>query len=157
RLPAGPGHPARLRRLTGASWTIRMDRHPPDRPEGAPSVMAGHDYVHGYSGREEDRLLDQAGALTELLHGDTAYPPRARVLEAGCGVGAQTVPLATRSPGASILSIDLSGESVAAARRRVRAAGAGNVAFQQADIYALPCAPESFDHVFACFVLEHLP
>src|SRR5262249_36792288 len=124
---------------------------------GRASVMAGPVSVQGYSGREEDRLLDRAGALTELLHGDTRYPAGTRVLEAGCGVGAQTVTLATRSPGASILSIDLSGESVAAARRRVRAAGAGNVAFQQADIYALPCAPESFDHVFACFVLEHLP
>ena len=31
-----------------------------------------------------------------------------------------------------------------------------NVQFQQADIFALPFAPESFDHVFVCFVLEHL-
>ena len=29
--------------------------------------------------------------------------------------------------------------------------------FQQADIFALPFQPESFDHVFVCFVLEHLP
>ncbi len=30
------------------------------------------------------------------------------------------------------------------------------MAFQQADIFALPFAAESFDHVFVCFVLEHL-
>ncbi len=29
--------------------------------------------------------------------------------------------------------------------------------FLRADIRALPFAPESFDHVFVCFVLEHLP
>ena len=28
--------------------------------------------------------------------------------------------------------------------------------FQQADIFSPPFAPESFDHVFVCFVLEHL-
>ena len=36
------------------------------------------------------------------------------------------------------------------------AAGLTNVQFQQADIFALPFAAESFDHIFVCFVLEHL-
>jgi ubiquinone/menaquinone biosynthesis C-methylase UbiE len=36
------------------------------------------------------------------------------------------------------------------------AAGVTNVRFHQADIFALPFTPESFDHVFVCFVLEHL-
>jgi SAM-dependent methyltransferase len=31
------------------------------------------------------------------------------------------------------------------------------VRFEQADIFALPFARASFDHVFICFVLEHLP
>ena len=119
-------------------------------------MSAEQEYVHGYSEREQDRLLDQANALTELLHCDTHYPAGAKVLEAGCGVGAQTVTLATRSPGASILSVDISRESLAAAQERTRAAGVGNVEFQQADVYSLPFPPESFDHVFVCFVLEHL-
>jgi hypothetical protein len=42
------------------------------------------------------------------------------------------------------------------AKRRTDAAGITNVRFQQADIFGLPFAPESFDHVFVCFVLEHL-
>ena len=115
------------------------------------------DYVHGYSGREATRLVDQAMTLTELLHHDTHYPAGARVLEAGCGVGAQTVTLAARSPGAAVLSIDIASASIAAARERIRAAGVTNVTFQQADLYALPFAPRSFDYVFVCFVLEHLP
>ena len=32
--------------------------------------------------------------LVELLHSDTAYPAGSQVLEAGCGVGAQTITLA---------------------------------------------------------------
>jgi len=37
------------------------------------------------------------------------------------------------------------------------AAGINNVIFQQGDIFLLPFAPDSFDHIFVCFVLEHLP
>lgn len=113
-------------------------------------------YVHGYDARENERLGDQAGTLVDLLHHDTGYPAGSAVLEAGCGVGAQTVALAARSPGARITSVDVSAESVAEARARVRAAGFEHVGFAQADIFALPFAPGSFDHVFLCFVLEHL-
>lgn len=119
-------------------------------------MTAGHDYVHGYSGGESARLVDQATTLTDLLHRDTVYPAGSLVLEAACGVGAQTVTLATRSGGARILAVDISAESLAAARRRVKSAGVENVVFQQADLYTLPFPPETFDHVFVCFVLEHL-
>jgi len=113
-------------------------------------------YVHGYDARENERLRDQAGSLVELLHSDTSYPAGSVVLEAGCGVGAQTVTLAQRSPGAQFMSIDISPVSLAEAKRKAEQAGVSNVQFQQADIFALPFAPESFDHVFVCFVLEHL-
>jgi SAM-dependent methyltransferase len=113
-------------------------------------------YVHGYSQREGTRLVDQATTLTELLHGDTRYPPGSAVLEAGCGVGAQTAILARNSPGARFTCVDLSAESLAAARARFRAEAAGDVTFQQADIFELPFPEEHFDHVFLCFVLEHL-
>ena len=113
-------------------------------------------YVHGYAARESERLNDQAGALVELLHHDTVYPAGSRVLEAGCGVGAQTVTLAARSPGARFTSVDLSPASVAEAARRVEEAGLANVDVRQADLFDLPFAAGAFDHVFVCFVLEHL-
>jgi ubiquinone/menaquinone biosynthesis C-methylase UbiE len=113
-------------------------------------------YVHGYDQRENIRLQDQASTLVELLHADTSYPPGSRVLEAGCGVGAQTITLAGNSPQAHFISIDISAFSVAQAKKEVERAGFTNVSFQQADIYQLPFGPESFDHLFVCFVLEHL-
>jgi SAM-dependent methyltransferase len=113
-------------------------------------------YVHGYSAQETTRLADQATTLTELLHGDTRYPAGATVLEAGCGVGAQTVILAANSPEAAFTSIDVSATSLDAARRAVEAAGHANVAFRRADVFDLPFPDGAFDHVFVCFVLEHL-
>lgn len=113
-------------------------------------------YVHGYGPRENLRLQDQASTLVELLHSDTSYPEGSSVLEAGCGVGAQTVTLASNSPKALITSIDVSAASIAEARRTVQAAAISNVTLRQADIFHLPFSPDAFDHVFVCFVLEHL-
>jgi len=115
-----------------------------------------HAYVHGYDPKENRRLQDQASTLVELLHSDTRYPEDSTVLEAGCGVGAQTVTLAANSPQALITSIDISEASVAQARRAVEMAGLANVSLRQGDIFNLPFPSESFDHVFVCFVLEHL-
>lgn len=113
-------------------------------------------YVHGYDQKENMRLQDQASTLVELLHSDTSYPAGSRVLEAGCGVGAQTVTLARNSPRAHITSIDISERSIAQAKNRIEDAGFTNVSFQQADIYKLPFGRETFDHIFVCFVLEHM-
>lgn len=118
--------------------------------------MVDRDYVHGYSDRERERLFDQAQTLTDLLHHDTVYPAGSRVLEAGCGVGAQTIVLARHSPQARITSIDISPESIAQARRLIDGEAIRNVEFLNANIFDLPFADECFDHVFVCFVLEHL-
>ncbi len=114
-------------------------------------------YVHGYTSRETQRLLEQSLILEELLHTGTIYQKGERVLEAGCGVGAQTRILARRNPDALFESIDISGESIEQARGVARQEGIANVTFKQSDLYCLPYKPGSFDHVFVCFVLEHLP
>jgi SAM-dependent methyltransferase len=114
------------------------------------------DYVHGYCERESTRLVDQANALTQLLHGDTRYPAGSRVLEAGCGVGAQTVTLAKNSPEAEFTSVDVSNDSLSKALARIEHEGIKNVTFKQANIFNLSFPEGNFDHVFVCFVLEHL-
>jgi SAM-dependent methyltransferase len=114
-------------------------------------------YVHGRSDRETIRLHDQASGLGFLLHEGTRYPPGSTVLEAGCGVGAQTILLAGNSPHAQFVSIDISPESLARAQERVSEAGYTNVTFRQADICSMQFPAETFDHVFVCFTLEHIP
>jgi alkylated DNA nucleotide flippase Atl1/trans-aconitate methyltransferase len=145
----------RQRRLLAAEG-VRFDPARPYRVDMRRFRVMSETYVHGYHPRENERLRDQAGTLVDLLHHDTAYPAGSSVLEAGCGVGAQTVTLARRSPEARFTSIDVSAGSLAEARRRVDAAGIANVDLRQADIFALPFDRESFDHVFVCFLLEHL-
>jgi ubiquinone/menaquinone biosynthesis C-methylase UbiE len=118
--------------------------------------MKNSGYVHGYSERESTRLGDQAATLEELLHSDTIYPPEDSVLEAGCGIGAQTVILAKNSPQAKITSIDISEDSLNKARQNVARENISNLEFRVANIFDLPFEEKSFDHIFVCFVLEHL-
>jgi ubiquinone/menaquinone biosynthesis C-methylase UbiE len=113
-------------------------------------------YVHGYSTVESRRLADQAGTLAHLLHHDSIFPPGSRVLEAGCGVGAQTVILAPQNPECSFTSIDISPKSIAAAQKLIKWNGVENVCFQVADILNLQFPAGSFDHISVCFVLEPL-
>ncbi len=113
-------------------------------------------YVHGYNPRESIRLQDQASTLAALLHSDSSFPAGSRVLEVGCGVGSQTSILAQNSQGAEIVAIDVSEASLAEARKKLDSEGITNVTFKQGDIFNLPFEPASFDHVFVCFVLEHL-
>ncbi len=140
----------RIRNYVGGQDRIFLVKrlHQPDAPASP--------YIHGYHPRENERLDDQANTLVDLLHADTTYPPGSTVLEAGCGVGSQTLTLAQRSPGARFTSVDVSAPSLAEAQRRMAQAGLANVDFQQADLFALPFPPASFDHVFVCFVLEHV-
>ena len=118
--------------------------------------MATLPYVHGYSPRESIRLGDQAQTLAELLHRDERFPAGSRVLEAGCGTGAQSVILARNNPDVNFVSIDISPNSLELARRAVKQAGLRNVRFEEADVFRLPFPDTKFDAVFVCFVLEHL-
>ncbi len=121
------------------------------------SLASEMTYVHGYSPRESQRLQDQSVTLAELLHGGLTFAPGTRVLEAGCGVGAQTLSLATRHPGARIVAVERSAASLDLARRAVLERGVTNVEFVEADLFDYDPGEELFDHLFVCFVLEHVP
>lgn len=115
-----------------------------------------HGYVHGYTDTETSRLSSQARTLADLLHHDTVFPDGSAVLEVGCGTGAQTVFLSRQNPQSQITSIDISPQSLNKARERITREHIANVVFQEADVFHLPFENERFDHVFICFVLEHL-
>ena len=113
-------------------------------------------YVHGYSERENIRLQDQAMTLVELLHSDSIFAAGSNLLEVGCGVGAQTITLARNNPEINITALEISGTSIKQAKNLIESEGITNVTFHQGDIFNLPYKEKSFDHIFVCFVLEHL-
>ncbi len=109
-------------------------------------------YVHGYSLREGQRLNDQAETLEQLIHHDSIFAPNMVVLEAGCGVGAQSGIISRINPQTQFISVDISEKSIHQARKL----GLKNVDFKCADIFNLPFEDNLFDAVIVCFVLEHL-
>jgi SAM-dependent methyltransferase len=118
--------------------------------------MGNSKYVHGYTNREATRLNDQANTLDELIHNDTLFSKGSLILEAGCGVGAQTKIIAPKNPDSKFISIDISAESLKEAQQLIESMGIPNVEFEQADIFCLPFKDEVFDGVIVCFVLEHV-
>ena len=69
-------------------------------------------YVHGYSDDEANRLHDQANSLADLLHYDSVWEEGSIILEAGCGIGAQTKIIAPKNNNSKFISIDVSSESL---------------------------------------------
>jgi SAM-dependent methyltransferase len=91
-----------------------------------------------------DRFQRATGWSRETLAG-------ARVLDVGCGAGRfAEVALAL---GASVVAIDYS-SAVDACRANLTDA---NLQVAQADVYALPFAPGTFDFVYSLGVIQHTP
>lgn len=92
-----------------------------------------------------DRFAHYTGWTADRLRG-------ALVLDAGCGAGRFAE--VALSLGARVVAVDFSG-AIDAARDNLK--GKGDVDFIQADINALPFAPESFPFVYCLGVIQHTP
>ena len=114
-------------------------------------------YVHGYSDYEANRLHDQADSLSDLLHYDSVWEKGSIILEAGCGIGAQTKIVAPKNKYSKFISIDISLESLDQARKVADSNNINNVLFQEANIFELPFEDEYFDHILLSYILEHMP
>ncbi|MEK0195386.1 class I SAM-dependent methyltransferase, partial [Microcoleus anatoxicus] len=79
------------------------------------------------------------------------------ILDAGCGSGYKSLVLATANPGAKIVGIDLSEESVKLARHRLQYHGFENAEFYAIKIEELPSLGLQFDYINADEVLYLLP
>lgn len=64
--------------------------------------MTDRGYIHTFSKKEQDRLLNQALFLEPYLYPGIEFSACRRILEIGCGVGAQIALLARRFPGLRI-------------------------------------------------------
>ena len=77
-------------------------------------------------------------ATVATLHGLTPPDPReARVLELGCGAGANLAGIAAADPGVRAVGVDLAPTAVEVAQATAAAAGLDNVTFDVGDVLAL--------------------
>ncbi len=121
----------------------------PDAPQG---------YLHGYSSVERERLHRQARFLEGMVHDRLPYRRRRKLLEVGCGVGAQTEILLRHFPELHVTGIEINDEQIAEATRYLGTVPWAKDRFtiQKADATQLEHGPESFDAAFLCWVLEHV-
>lgn len=93
----------------------------------------------------------RADAFTRAL--DEEIPPRAKVLEIGCGTGKLSNFLGVA--GREVVGLDLSMASLLRAEAFRRRAGLGTVTFVRGNLFRPPIAPGSADVVIAMDVLHH--
>lgn len=78
-----------------------------------------------------------------------------RIVDFGCGSGANTVLLANR--GAHVVGVDISADLIALARRRLDVSGrSGGAEFVVGSAHDLPFPDDSIDVVFGIAILHHL-
>ena len=74
-------------------------------------------YLHGYSTDEQDRLYKQARFLEPKVFEKIDFSACKRILEVGCGVGAQTEILLRHFPELHVTGIEINDAQIAEARR----------------------------------------
>lgn len=97
-------------------------------------------------------------ATIAALYGMRPAPiPNCRVLELGCGVGGNIIPMAYQNPGSEFVGIDLSSEAIAAGRTRIAALALKNISLLHLDILGVGDQFGRFDYIIAHGVYSWVP
>ena len=88
---------------------------------------------------------------------DPAPVEGCRVLELGCGLGGNLVPLGELLPGATFVGVDRAARQIAVGREDVRALGLTNVDLRVLDILDVPLVGEPFDYIICHGVFSWVP
>ncbi|MEY2747909.1 MAG: hypothetical protein RL112_2951 [Planctomycetota bacterium] len=123
---------------------------------GKEAAAAG--YLHGFTSEEQDRLYHQARFLEPRVHEGLPLRRARRLLEIGCGVGAQTDILLRRHPDLHVTGLDASPVNLARAARHLKSLpwARGRWELAQGDAAKLAFDSDSFDSAFLCWILEHV-
>ena len=108
---------------------------------------AGGAYWQGADFNEHLKLTDYQTIYHYLLKN---YPPRQKVLEAGCGIGRWVIPLAQNKY--DVTGIELEEEALHIIRQNYTD---NNMTLVHGDIFKMPFPDQTFDMVISLGVLEH--
>ena len=115
------------------------------------------DYIHGYSDREQVRLIQQAQYWQDLILQDINYLAGESLLEIGCGAGAVLGVLGRAVSNLKLAGIDLEDKQIEYAKNYLGSLDLSSVDLRVGDAASLPWQDNSFDRLYAMWFLEHLP
>lgn len=117
-------------------------------------------YLHGYSEWEQQRLLQQNDILSKYIYQRIDLSEATRILEVGCGVGAQMIYMLRKYPGIHITGLELEEKQLEKARLNLMNSGISESRYTLIQGNAIQTSWDSlqdFDAVVMIWVLEHIP
>lgn len=116
-------------------------------------------YLHGFSPTEQERLKKQARFGEHSIYRDVNFSNIKKLLEVGCGVGAQSEILLRRFPDIHLTGIDLNEAQLKSAENHLShlAFAKNRYEIKKMDAGDMSFDSNSFDGAFLCWILEHVP
>ena len=108
---------------------------------------------HAYGSTHPERLA----TIASIYGMQPASPERCRVLELGCGEGANLIPMAYGYPNSEFVGLDLSGHAIDQASKHVATLGLNNIDFRRSNIMTVTDAWGQFDYIIAHGVYSWVP
>ena len=130
-----------------------------EQPTSAEAPLPGtRGYLHGFTPREQDRLYHQARFMEHRVHDRLPFRRSRKLVEIGCGVGAQTEILLRRFPDVHVTGVDASRANLDRARAHLADIpwAGGRYEHTLQDATSLEFEADTFDGAFLCWVLEHV-
>ncbi|MCL4401401.1 MAG: class I SAM-dependent methyltransferase, partial [Acidobacteria bacterium] len=100
---------------------------------------------------------DRLATLGKLFRMTPAAVESCRVLELGCGEGANLIPMALALPGSEFIGIDSAARAIAKGQGTVNALDLGNIKLQHMDILDVPGDIGKFDYIITHGVYSWVP
>jgi len=128
-----------------------------DGKSDAQSIARTYDELP-YSDRAFETASPDRLAVVGLLHGLSPAPPaRCSVLELGCGVGGNLLPLAEALPASRFVGIDISPRQIELGRAAAAQLGAANVELRAQDLMDFGAGEGPFDYILCHGVYSWVP
>ncbi|MEO7330070.1 MAG: class I SAM-dependent methyltransferase [Minicystis sp.] len=100
---------------------------------------------------------ENLSALGRLFALHPASPAQCRVLELGCALGGNLIPMAVSMPESSFVGVDLSARQVAVGQREIDALGLQNIQLFARDILEVDASFGTFDYILCHGVYSWVP
>src|SRR3954452_1298690 len=96
-------------------------------------------------------------AIATVYGMQPALVERCRVLELGCGIGGNLLPMAFQYPGSEFIGVDLSGVTIERGQRNIATLGLSNIKLLHCDIMNVDASFGRFDYIIAHGVYSWVP